>query len=411
MPDASPEFRADAAGFAESPERLGIDPARLEALLARARREVDDGLLPSAQIAVAREGEIVAMQTVGRVTHLGVESEATDDTLYCVFSATKGIISAAAWLLIESGDLDVSERAADIVPEFGSHGKHVVTVEQLFTHTAGFPLAPYPQSEWLSREKRLERFASWRLEWEPGSRFVYHATATLWVIAEIIERRTGVDYRAFVRKQIAEPLGLLDMHVGIAADLDARMADIVHVGEEMTAEERRALGYPEPETLETEVTPEMLSGFNVREIRAAGLPGGGGVMTAAELALFYQALLSGRSPSGAQVFKPRTLARAREIRSGDLCDPLFGKRANRALGVVVAGDGDRNYRGFGHTCSPDAFGHNGAGGQLAWADPATGLSIGYLTNGHDRHAVRQARRGIGISSRAASLVPGQTERG
>ena len=90
-----------------------------------------------------------------------------------------------------------------------------------------------------------------------------------------------------------------------------------------------------------------------------------------------------------------------EVRSGDLVDPLYGKRVNRALGVVVSGDADRNFRGFGHANSPSAFGHGGAGGQIAWADPATGISIGYCTNGHDRNPLRLGRRGVGISSRAA----------
>jgi len=44
------------------------------------------------------------------------------------------------------------------------------------------------------------------------------------------------------------------------------------------------------------------------------------------------------------------------------------------------------------------------GGQLAWADPATGLSLGYATDGYDRHEVRQPRRGTAISSIAASCA-------
>jgi CubicO group peptidase (beta-lactamase class C family) len=50
------------------------------------------------------------------------------------------------------------------------------------------------------------------------------------------------------------------------------------------------------------------------------------------------------------------------------------------------------------------FGHNGAGGQIAWADPETGISIGYCTNGLDRHPVRQARRVVAISNLAAVCV-------
>ena len=62
-------------------------------------------------------------------------------------------------------------------------------------------------------------------------------------------------------------------------------------------------------------------------------------MTAGDLALFYQALLAdGRAHDGAPVWKPETIAMARTVRSGDLTDPIFGKRANRALGLIVAGD-------------------------------------------------------------------------
>ena len=85
---------------------------------------------------------------------------------------------------------------------------------------------------------------------------------------------------------------------------------------------------------------------------------------------------------------------------------MFRKPANRGLGLMIAGGADRNYRSFGHTNSEHAFGHGGAGGQIAWGDPATGISIGYCTNGFDRDVIRQARRGVGISSRAAACALG-----
>ena len=125
-------------------------------------------------------------------------------------------------------------------------------------------------------------------------------------------------------------------------------------------------------------------------------------MSAAELALFYQALVNdGKSIDGEQIWQPETLALARQVRTGDLVDQTTGHTVNRALGICIAGDEHRNFRGFGHTNSPLAFGHGGAGGQIAWADPATGISIGYCTNGHDRNPLRQGRRGISISNRAA----------
>jgi CubicO group peptidase (beta-lactamase class C family) len=85
----------------------------------------------------------------------------------------------------------------------------------------------------------------------------------------------------------------------------------------------------------------------------------------------------------------------------NLPDPA-GVPANRSLGLILAGDDGRsNMRGMGRTVSPRAFGHNGAGGQLAWADPESGLSLGYVTNGYDVHAIREPRRGTSIASLAA----------
>mgnify|MGYP003313650804 FL=1 len=99
-----------------------------------------------------------------------------------------------------------------------------------------------------------------------------------------------------------------------------------------------------------------------------------------------------------------TLLDARRVRSGEMTDMMFKKPANRALGLIISGDISRSFRGFGKTNSPEAFGHNGAGGQLVWADPATGISFTYLTPGHDRNSIRQGSRGVAISSLAASCV-------
>ena len=379
----------------------GLDPAKLEKLFARARREVDEGLLPSCQLAVARHGKLAAAGRFGRARFGGAEREVSDDTLYVIFSCTKAITSAAAWLLLQEGKLALDERVADVIPEFATNGKDAVTVEQLFTHTAGFPSAPSGPKDWASREAMRARFARWRLNWEPGSRFEYHPSSSMWVIAALVEERSGLPFREFVRARLAEPLGLPDLRVGTPREESGRVADLVHVGAALTAEDFRARGWPVPP--ETEVTEEAVERFNLPEVREVGVPGGGAATSAATLALFYQALLDGRAADGRPVWTGEILALARTDRTGDLLDPMFRKRASRGLGVVLAGDADRVYRGFGRGNSEQAFGHGGAGGQIAWADPATGLSFAYLTNGFDRDVIRQARRGVALSSLAAEL--------
>ena len=386
--------------IAERPEQVGLDSAKVDALFQRAEREVREGLLPAVQIAIARNGKIGAMRTFGRARQGGVEKPATDDTLFTIFSCTKAIMSAAAWILIGEGKLKENERVADIVPEFGTNGKDQITVEQVLLHIAGFPNAPYPQDEWLDRSKRVQRFSKWRLEWPVGSKFEYHPTSGFWVIAEIIERRSGKDFRDFVRERIALPLGLPEMRVGLPREFHDRVAELVYVGEPLSDEERKKLGIaPMPET---EVTEEAILGFNRAHVREAGVPGGGGIMTAGDLALFYQGLLHNRAQDGSQIWRQEVLDDARRVRSEGYMDLIFGVAVSRALGVVVAGgDGLANYRGFGKTNSALAFGHGGAGGQIGWADPATGISLGYCTNGFDRNDLRQGRRGVAISSLAA----------
>ncbi|MDE0038016.1 MAG: serine hydrolase [Gammaproteobacteria bacterium] len=379
--------------IAESPESVGIASGKLDDIVRRVRKEVDEGLLPSAQIAVAREGRLVLFETLG---------DATNDSLYCVFSATKAVTSAAAWLLIEAGELSVDEAVADIVPEFATNGKEVVTVEQLFLHTAGFPNAPFRPTDWLDRDRRLARFAQWRLNWEPGTRFEYHPSSSMWVVAEIIERRTGRDFTEFARTEIAEPLGLKDLYVGLPGPENPRVTELMHCGDPMTSADYERLGIPEPPV--TEVTEEAILSFNRPEVRALGVPGGGGIMSAAELALFYQGLIHGGSVDGRRIWRESTLEMARTVRSGDLRDPMSGVPVNRGLGIVIAGDEYRNFRGFARDNSPLAFGHGGAGGQIAWGDPVTGISIGYCTNGHDRNPMRLGRRGLSISKRVAALV-------
>ncbi len=386
----------DARWFAENPREVGLDPAKVEALLARAEREVAEGLLPSCQVAIARNGKIAAMRTFGHAVQGGVDKPATDDTLYCVFSCTKAIIASAIWILLGERKLELTERAADIIPEFAPNDKTAVTVEHLLLHTGGFPFAPYAQHEWLDRTRMLERFAAWRLQFPAGQRFVYHATSGFWVLGEIIRRRSGLDFRDFVRTRIAEPLGLPELRLGRPPHEQARIADIVCVGEALTADDYRKMGLPPPP--ETEVTEDAIVGFNHPVARESGVPGGGGIMTAAELALFYQALLHNPPVTdGAPIWQPETLREALKVRSGDYFDPVFKYKCNRALGVIVAGDdGFANFRGFGRTTSPLAFGHPGAGGQIAWADPVSGISLGYCTNGYDRNDVRQGRRGVAL---------------
>jgi CubicO group peptidase (beta-lactamase class C family) len=128
------------------------------------------------------------------------------------------------------------------------------------------------------------------------------------------------------------------------------------------------------------------------------VPGVGAVGCAADVALFYQALL--HNPG--EMFDPKVLADATGTIRNRLVDPLFDCPANRTLGLVVAGDDDKApVRGFGRHTGPRAFGAQGVGGQIAWADPDSGLSFSYLTNGLDVDVVGSFVRSAKLAGLAA----------
>jgi CubicO group peptidase (beta-lactamase class C family) len=363
---------------------MGIDRTAVEALLARARREVDAGLLPSAQVALAYDGELVEFETFG---------DATPDSRYVVYSATKAFVAGAMWALIGDGLVDVSLPVTAYVPEFGTNGKDVITVEQVMLHTSGFPAAPVSAIEGDTSAGRTAAFARWRLNWEPGSAYEYHPTSAHWVLAEIIERVSGRDFRDVVQQRVTDPVGL----PRVLGDVPHVASELVLVGEPATPEEMIAVfGVP---TLDVgEVTNDALLGFNDPAVQRVGVPGGGGVMRACDLAMYYQAVL--HNPG--EMWRPDVLADVTTNVRNRLPDVRTGIPANRTLGLIQAGDDGRsNLRGMGRTVSPRAIGHNGAKGQVAFADPATGLSFGYCTNGLDDNAVREPRRTTALASLAA----------
>ncbi len=224
------------------------------------------------------------------------------------------------------------------------------------------------------------------------------------MLAELIERATGSDWRAFVTERLLDPLGLHHLRFGVAPDDQGDVVDVELVGEPPTAEELEALTGVAGLSLadyQGEVTDDALVSFNRPEVRAVGVPGGGIITTAADLALYYQALIDDRQG----LWDPAVLADATGQVRCTFADPMTSAPANRSIGVVIRGDDDKiAFRGMGRTVSARAFGHNGAGGQVAWGDPETGLSFAYLTSGLDRHPLASGRRGAALANRAGALA-------
>ncbi len=368
---------------------LAIDAHLADELRSRARQSVEAGDVPSCQIAVAYQGEVVLEETFG----------AAPGSRYVIFSATKPVVSSVIWMLISEGKLELDRPIAADIPEFGTNGKEVVTLEQVLLHTGGFPSAPMAPKLWNDREGRLRRFADWRLNWPPGTAFEYHPASGHWVLAELIQRAVGRDFRAVIRDRVLDPLGLKALALGVEPQDAGAVQQIVTSGAPPDPDElERTLGIRELPSASDDVT---LLEFNTDDGRRAGVPGGGGISTAADVTLFYQALL--HDPEG--LWEPAMLADVTSVARNHFTDPMTGDPANRSRGLVLKGDDGRGERrhDFGPSTSPRAFGHSGVGGQIAWADPQTGLSFCHLTSGLDRNPIKQAKRSYALSKRAGSL--------
>jgi CubicO group peptidase (beta-lactamase class C family) len=132
-----------------------------------------------------------------------------EDTITCVFSATKTMTALAALVLVDRGELDLDANVATYCPEFAARGKAGIQVRQLLSHTSGVsgwdqPVTIEDVYDWDKSTAMLAARAPW---WEPGTASGYHALTYGHLIGEVIRRITGQRLGEFFAGQIAGPLG------------------------------------------------------------------------------------------------------------------------------------------------------------------------------------------------------------
>ena len=344
------------------PSSLGLDKQTLERLGETITRHLAEGRYPGAQIAVARRGKLALVQTFGDARLDPGRVAGRDDTLWLLYSNTKVITASAVWLLMERGALRFTDRVAEHLPGFEQNGKGDITIIQLLTHQGGFPNADVPKEAWEDHDLLRRAVCGFTLEWSPGSRVHYHGRAAHWTAAVMIEALTKTDYRAFIRDNVTGPLGLgRELFVGLP-----------------DAEHGRAVDMHEPSPDGSRLVKRAEE--NIPEFRRAGTPGGGGYATARAMAAFYQMLLQGGTLNGKRLLSPRTIEYVTRNFTGDRVDGYMGMPMHRGLGPHLRGTTD-TIRGLGSIASPRTFGHGGVGSSYCWADPDSGVSFAYLSNG------------------------------
>ena len=308
------------------------------------------------------------------------ETPWTADTLVLIWSATKGLGSACVLHLLQEREIALTRRVAEFWPEFAQAGKGEITLAQLLSHQAGL-CAFDPSVDVLDYEAVIEALEKQAPLWPPGTGHGYHARTFGFLLDELVRRIGGITLSESWRKIFADPLHL-DIWIGLPESEEKRVATIYAAkagGTPAPAEFYRDLTTPGTLARKTFTSPRGLhavSGMNSRENRARPIVSFGGIGSASSLARFYAMLASGGELEGHRFFTPETIAQMTTILASGM-DRVF--QIPTAFSAGFMKDPPKPTRRiFGP--SSLAFGHPGAGGSHAFADPEHSLSFAYVMN-------------------------------
>ncbi len=312
-----------------------------------------------------------------------------EKTLVNTYSITKGVMATAVAKLNDSGNIHYEDKVARYWPEFAQNGKSEITVRQLLSHQAGLcgvetQLHVEDLYDW---QRMTTLLAGQSPLWQPGSFAGYHAVTWGYLCGELIRRVTGQMPGAFIQEQICEPLGL-NFYLGVPAEKLTECSELIGPN--------HSRGYVTPDKNDGENTPNRL--FQLAQLnpiispfkhasssdwRQAEIPASNGHSDAKSLAKLYGVLSNAGEYLGRQFISRAALDRALEVAVGDRVDQVMGHIIRRSqAGFILSHDGN-----YGPGTS--SFGHAGAGGSMAFADPVANLGFAYVMNqlqpdGHGR---------------------------
>jgi CubicO group peptidase (beta-lactamase class C family) len=370
---------------------------------------VDPGEIGAA-VAVVVDGRPV-VDLWGGLADAHTERLWAGDTPVLVYSATKGPTATCALLLWERGLLDLDAPVAEVWPEFAAGGKHGVTTRHLLTHQAGLPVFddPITFTECHDPDLVAARLAAQTPHWTPGTAHGYHPLTWGWLVGEVVRRVSGRTVGAMVAEELAGPSGL-DRWVGLPPEREASLARLAAGRLDVAGMAPDDPGFSflaaimdvESLTFKAFANPPGqldVESFNAPELHQAEWPAANGIATARALATLYGELAVDRVLSAA------TLDEASRVQVSGL-DKVLAVETSFGLGFslhsVMAGPGGRSGK---HSSSGSSmaghhagsgFGHEGAGGSVAFADRSKGLGFAYVMN--------QLTASLGADRRARRLV-------
>ena len=315
-------------------------------------------------------------------TWAGVADETTGrrvdgDTLFNVFSVTKGIALTALHILAERGAFEYDTLVGDLWPEYATNGKEKTTIRHVLTHCAGVPqmpegITPELMCDWSYMISFIERLEPL---FEPGTQNAYHQLTYGWLLSELV-RRADPEHRMidqFVYEEIGKPLSAPDLWIGLPDSQLPRVAKL-WMGEDFDWPAGSLFRVSLP--LSVNLVPPI---YERPDVRRAPLAGAGGIFTARSEARVWAMLANGGELDGVRLLSKERVAGFSVPRENpDQADPVF------MGGSVPVGNngywlGSPNFP-VASAKSPRAICHPGMGGSIGWADPDLNLAVAITHN-------------------------------
>jgi CubicO group peptidase (beta-lactamase class C family) len=327
----------------------------------------------------------------------------TRETLVPVWSATKGPAALACLYAWIEARLEADVPVSDAWLEFVGGGKAEITFSQLMSHTAGlYGLTErVPIFDFDAVILALEHQQPLH---EPGTQQGYHARTFGFLLDEIVRRLSGLESLGeFFHEVFGSPMEV-DFWIGLPQRAWPRVATLYPGKFSLEAQDpqfQRALATPGSPTALAFSTPvglHAVADMNQSETWQRGYPAMGGVGSASGLGKIYAMLANGGCWQGEQVVSEKVLSLLEGVVSSSADDLVLRLPCDFSLGMmkdpIDPETGGKVRQLFGP--SKRAYGHPGAGGSLAFADPENGISFAYVMN--------QMELGILPGKKALSLV-------
>jgi len=343
---------------------------------------IDDAVARGTEIGVQVAAYLDGVQVVdawGGLADPATGRTVDGETLFNVYSVTKAVAATALHIQADRGLIDYNAPVAKYWPEYSAKGKENTTVRDVLTHRACVPQMPADVTpermcdwDWMTRAiAALEPLAP------PGTRTLYLSMTFGWIVGELV-RRTDPRHRSlgrFIREEIAQPLDITDLWIGIPDAVEPRIAKQVNAMRPIPPEYLPPLflaSMPEQVAL----TPVVFERPDVRRAEVAGVCG---IFNARSEARFWAMLAGMGELGGVRILSRRLVETLNQPRghSEELDQVMFNIPVPISMGGFWLGGPQTP------VCSaksPRALCHPGQGGSIGWADPDTGLAVAICHN-------------------------------